>query len=325
MCYNDVALFTVLDIPSHPLVPPDMPYIAPLLLSVLVHVIVSLWAIVTSILSAWKRHRVELASATYPAYDEPPPVVQPRRSSRPYTDHKSYSSPPSPKSIHKFSALGSDTDSDCGEPLYFKTSTYPMLKQTRPIPFKRTLSAHSPIELGLVFEKSPSDSFPPSPSMSARSDSLPPSPGMPAFLSLNEGSEYGDDDEVNSVTGSLKEDPKLGLRNVHARYTIASAAEIAQAERSQGRRILCFLSVLRACVAAPLVWFELSSEGVTVSGKHGLFQDSRLITACSFSDGPMLQDRPRSRHPRPDLLDTPRAGPAVLRRHVAHLYPPYHL
>jgi hypothetical protein len=259
-----------------------MPYVAPILLSALVHTIVAFWAIITSILSAWKNHRVGLAEAACPSFDDVPPAPHPRSSRLSIP-----SSPVSPRTS-SFEAFSFSHET--------KPSFTPPMRQVcelKQVPFKRSLSlGSSPVDLGIFFEKGSnpqrtqsyaheplsrptSTVFSGSPlyfstrngtTQEARLEPIP-------FLCLNDapGSPYSDYEESapNSPTGSLKEDRKGGVQAIHSRYSFATANELARSEKTQGRQALCFLNLARCLMAGPLIWCELNTEVVTVSGGKG--------------------------------------------------------
>ncbi len=275
----------------------DLPFMAPLLLSVLIHVILILWVAITSILSAWTKHRVGLAEAAYPIVEEPTPSFAPK-----YT--LSYSqgrptSPPSPKSVAPPTRMDQDMRTlidSSAEPKPFYT---PPKRQVEfsPVPFKRSLSLGSKaIDLAGCFEK-PLNSPPcqrsnsyggnvSSPTSTATSSPLYCSTGSRGcrmeeipFLVLNDApgleseqySTYGifEDEGPNSPTDFFFHDRKGVVVNSRGSFSSEGGQD---SERVNGLKALCLLAVVRCAVVAPLVWYEMQQGQISVSPSFGTWE-----------------------------------------------------
>jgi hypothetical protein len=268
--------------------PGDMTFIAPILLSVLIHVIVILWGVITTILSAWTSHRVGLAATAYPFEDETSPCFSPKYTISYSPRRNVHQSPPlqSPRTNEDFGVFASMQET---KP-YF--SPQRRCNDLLPVPFKRSLSMDSkPVDLGVCFEKplgSPkwqrSYSYPPEVDSATSSTTSSPiyfstshragrAEEVP-FLSLNDnpGFEYGryggyggvEEEAPNSPTGSLLEERTSSLLTVNSRGSITSPGG-QNSEKTNGRKTVCLLAILRCAVVAPLVWYETQQETLSVS------------------------------------------------------------
>ena len=213
-----------------------MPFIAPLLLSILTHVVFVLATVLVTILSMWTQRRVRMAASSITAFEAP--VFKPRSIS--FRKRR-----PSPIIFR---------DINFGEPLQRSQSvgSVPVSKiDCPPSPKCRPYRIpSSPLVTSPVISATEKADFALLPAFSLgekksaywmNSTSVPSSPSKEDYFTF----------EPNSPTGSLLDG---STSNVPA---WASGQSIFDSERrSAGRKIIVTLCLFRLCVALPLIWLE---------------------------------------------------------------------
>lgn len=222
-----------------------MPFIAPLLLSILTHVVFALSTVLVTILSMWTQRRVRMAASSVTAFQAP--VFKPRsisfRKRRPapivFGDVK-FGAP-----LQRSQSVGSAPVMKCDTPTSPKCQPYRI--PSSPLVTSPVISATEKADFALLPAFSLGDR---KSAYWMHSSSAPSSPSKEDYFNF----------EPNSPTGSLLDGSTCNAP------AWASGESIFDSERrSAGRKIIVVLCLFRLCVTFPLIWLEAKLGHFSVS------------------------------------------------------------
>ncbi|KAJ9104264.1 hypothetical protein QFC19_004081 [Naganishia cerealis] len=250
-----------------------MPFIAPLLLSILTHVVFALSTALVTIMSMWTQRRVSMATSYSSAFEEETPFVKPRSMS-------SRKRRPAPIVF---------TDVNFGVPLQRSMSvgSTPLSKpECPPSPRSRPYRIpSSPLVTSPVItatEKGDLELLPPISLSEKRGGGWMESASAPTSPRLSIGEDYFSL-EPNSPTGSL-----LDGSSCNVPFWAASTSSLEGERRSAGRKIIVALCFLRIWVTLPLIWLEGNLGHFSVSFQRFSCLSNHLTDSVANTQMPRL-------------------------------------
>lgn len=227
-----------------------MPFIAPLLLSILTHVVFVLSTALVTIMSMWTQRRVSMATSFASAFSDVPPLFKPRamsfRKRRPdpisFNDFN-FSAP-----LQRSHSVGSSPVPKAEAPSSPRSRVYRI--PSSPLATSPVITAAEQADLDLM----------PAFSLSEKkgafwmntTTSAPSSPIKEDYFSF----------EPNSPTGSLLD----GVTSDVPAWAKGQCSFDGE-RRSTGRKIIIALCVLRLCATFPLIWLEANLGHFAVSSQ----------------------------------------------------------